>query len=144
MGAIRCQQVEYASGLQALVLARCLILEAEIWTLVRMHDDWQYRLPDSDLNSYLFEKNPTRCHRAARDKNNTTNPKHILYSRNQFGAGRYAYLYQSDRAPMSQASLPTPKSSECSNRSAVGLEPDRRHSAALKPSLSSCVACRTY
>ena len=45
---------------------------------------------------------------------------------------------------MSQASLPTPKSSECSNGSAVGLEPDRRHSAALKPSLSSCVACRTY
>ena len=45
---------------------------------------------------------------------------------------------------MSQASLPTPKSSECSNGSAVGLEPDRRHSAALEPTLSSCVACRTY
>jgi hypothetical protein len=45
---------------------------------------------------------------------------------------------------MLQASLLSPKSSECSNGSAVGLEPDWRHSAALKPSLSSCVACRTY
>ena len=85
-----------------------------------------------------------RTHRAARDKNNTTKPKHIIYSKNQFGAGQYAYLHQPGRTPMSQASLPTPKSSECSNGSAVGLEPDRRHSAALKPSLSSFVACRTY
>jgi hypothetical protein len=39
---------------------------------------------------------------------------------------------------MSQASLPTPKSSECSSSSAVGLQPDQEHSTALKASHCSC------
>ena len=39
---------------------------------------------------------------------------------------------------MSQASLPTPKSSECSSSSAVGLQPDQEHSTTLKASHCSC------
>ena len=65
-------------------------------------------------------------------------PKIVLYNKNQFGVGQHAHLHQPGRTPMSQASLPTPKSSECSSSSAVGLEPDRMHSTALKTSDSSC------
>ena len=44
----------FASGLQALVLARYSLLEAEIFTLPQLRGAYQYPLSDSDLDSSSF------------------------------------------------------------------------------------------
>ena len=80
--------------------------------------------------------------RATRDKNSTTTPKHLLFSRFWVTTGWYSYQQQPGRTPVCQASLTTTKSSEYSNSTAVGFEPVRRHFVALQTPVSSYVASR--
>ena len=70
---LRWQQVEFGSGLQALVLARHYVLEAEIWTPLPVcgarASAPQYCLPDFSLKKHRLKKQFISPVLAARDKN---------------------------------------------------------------------------
>ena len=71
-------------------------------------------------NVYFDLAFSSRARSANRDKNNTTTPKHLLFSRFWVTIGWYSYQQQPYRTPVCQASLITTKSSEYSNSTDVG------------------------
>ena len=54
---VRCQHAEFANGLQALVLARHHVLEAEIWMLLSVCGSPQHHLPDFPLTKHTLKNN---------------------------------------------------------------------------------------
>ena len=104
----------------------------------------KYLLSLLATTSYFDLAFSSRARSATRDKNITTTPKHLLFSRFWVTTGWHSYQQQPDRTLVCQAFLTTTKSSEYSNSTAVGFQPVRRHFVALQTPVSFYVASRDH